>query len=148
MGKQTNILLWFKHLGVWISWSWEKILDYPSGPDLIMCVHAKSLQLCPLFVTLWTVAYQAPLSLRFSRQEFWNDLYALLQEIFLTQGSNPCLLHLLHWEVSSLPLVSLGKPNMITMSLIRGTEKESESVEMVTLSRDWMLKFRNGSTST
>ena len=25
----------------------RKILDYPSGPDLIMCVHVKSLQLCP-----------------------------------------------------------------------------------------------------
>ena len=29
---------------------------------------------------------------------------ALLQEIFQTQGSNPHLLHLLHWQVGSLPL--------------------------------------------
>ena len=29
----------------------------------------------------------------------------LLQGIFLTQGSNPCLLCLLHWQVGSLPLV-------------------------------------------
>ena len=36
--------------------------------------------------------------------------HALLQGIFLTQGSNPCLLRLLHWEVSSLPLVPPGKP--------------------------------------
>ena len=27
-----------------------------------------------LFVTLWTVAYQAPLSMGFSRQEYWNEL--------------------------------------------------------------------------
>ena len=27
-----------------------------------------------LFVTPWTVAYQAPLSLRFSRQEYWSGL--------------------------------------------------------------------------
>ena len=33
----------------------------------------------------------------------------LLQEIFLTQGSNPRLLHLLHWQVDSLPLSSPGK---------------------------------------
>ena len=26
----------------------------------------------------------------------------LLQEIFLTQGLNPCLRHLLHWQVGSL----------------------------------------------
>ena len=28
----------------------------------------------------------------------------LLQGIFLTQGSNPCLLCLLHWQTSSLPV--------------------------------------------
>ena len=28
--------------------------------------------------------------------------HALLQGIFLTQGSNPCLLCLLHWQVGSL----------------------------------------------
>ena len=27
-----------------------------------------------LFVTLWTVAYQAPLAMRFSRQEYWSAL--------------------------------------------------------------------------
>ena len=32
----------------------------------------------------------------------------LLQGIFLTQGSNLCLLHLLHWQVASLPLAPLG----------------------------------------
>ena len=27
-----------------------------------------------LFVTLWTIAYQAPLSMEFSRQEYWSGL--------------------------------------------------------------------------
>ena len=38
-----------------------------------MCVlsHFISVQLC---VTLWTVAYKAPLSSGFSRQEYWNGL--------------------------------------------------------------------------
>ena len=27
-----------------------------------------------LFATLWTVAYQAPLSIGFSRQEYWSGL--------------------------------------------------------------------------
>ena len=27
-----------------------------------------------LFATLWTVAHQAPLSMGFSRQEYWNEL--------------------------------------------------------------------------
>ena len=34
----------------------------------------KSLSHVRLFATLWTVAYQAPLSMRFSRQEYWSGL--------------------------------------------------------------------------
>ena len=30
--------------------------------------------------------------------------------IFLTQGLNPCLLRLLHWQVDSLPLSHLQSP--------------------------------------
>ena len=29
---------------------------------------------CPTFVTAWTVACQAPLSVEFSRGEYWNGL--------------------------------------------------------------------------
>ena len=36
--------------------------------------------------------------------------HALLLGIFLSQGSNPCLLHLLYWQAGSLPLVPPGKP--------------------------------------
>jgi len=38
----------------------------------------------------------------------------LFQGIFLTQGSNSCLLHLLNWKVGSLPLVSPGKSTVVT----------------------------------
>ena len=34
----------------------------------------------------------------------------LLQVIFLIQGSNPCLLHLLRWQADSLALHHLGSP--------------------------------------
>ena len=37
-----------------------------------MCV--KSLSRVRLFTTLWTVARQAPLSMGFSRQEYWSGL--------------------------------------------------------------------------
>ena len=36
--------------------------------------------------------------------------HLLLQGIFLSQGSNPSLLCLLHCQVHSLPLAPLGKP--------------------------------------
>ena len=43
----------------------------------------------PLSATPWTIAHQAPLSLEFSRQEYWSGLPFLIPGIFLTQGSNP-----------------------------------------------------------
>ena len=36
----------------------------------------------------------------------------LLQRIFPTQGSNPCLLDFLHWQGNSLPLSHLGSPKV------------------------------------
>ena len=64
---------------------------------LCLCACAKSLHSClTLFATLWTVALQAPLSMGFSRQEYWSGLPGLPQGIFPTQGLNPCLLCLLH----------------------------------------------------
>ena len=39
-----------------------------------VCVCVKSLSRVRLFVTTWTVAHQAPLSMGFSRQEYWSGL--------------------------------------------------------------------------
>ena len=36
--------------------------------------EVKSLSRVQLFATLWTVAYQAPPSMGFSRQEYWSGL--------------------------------------------------------------------------
>ena len=40
--------------------------------SLFYRLHARSLQLCLTLYTLWTVAHQAPLSMRFSREEHWS----------------------------------------------------------------------------
>ena len=50
-----------------------------------------------LSVTPWTLARQAPLSMGFSRQEYWSGLHFLLQGIFLIQGLILRLLCLLYW---------------------------------------------------
>ena len=68
-----------------------------------------------LFVTSWTVAHRAPLSMGFSRQEYWSGL------LFPTPGdlpdpgikpkrSNP--LCLLYWQANSSPLSHLGSPSI------------------------------------
>ena len=38
--------------------------------------------------------------------------HALLQGIFPSQGLNPCLLSLLHWQAGSLPLAPPGQPKV------------------------------------
>ena len=67
-----------------------------------------------LFVTLWTVAHQTPLSMESPRQEFWSG-YFLLQGVFPTQGSN---LHLLPWQAYSLPLSHQGIPQYNSLEIL------------------------------
>ena len=71
-------------------------------------VHAHTHTVMSDSATPWTVTCQAPLSMQFYRQEYWRGLSFLLQGIFPTQGLNPHLLRLLHWQAYSLPLSHLG----------------------------------------
>ena len=74
--------------------------------NLYIVSEVKSLSCVRLFVTPWSIAYQAPPSMEFSRQEYWSGLHFLLQGIFPTQGSNLHLWCLLHWHVCVLSHVS------------------------------------------
>ena len=55
--------------------------------------EVKSLSRVWLFATPWTVAYQDPQSMGFSRQEYWSGLPFPSLGIFPTQGLNLGLLH-------------------------------------------------------
>ena len=65
-----------------------------------------------LFVNLWTVACQAPLSMEFSSQQRSDGSHSLLQGIFRSQGLHPALphceqtLHCLSPRESALPSVN------------------------------------------
>ena len=73
----------------------------------MLCMSSSRVQ---LYATLWTIAHKAPLSMGFSRQEYWSvGCRVFFQGIFPTQGSNPHLLGLLHWQVGSLPPAPPGK---------------------------------------
>ena len=59
-------------------------------------------------MTPWTVARQAPLSVEFSRQEYWSELP------FPSPGDLPDpgirrFLHLLHWQAGSISAEPPGK---------------------------------------
>ena len=92
----------------WVAISFSKIFFIPIL--LRYDWHAYWLSCVWLFVTPWTVACQAPLSMGFSRQEYWVGYHTLLQWIFLAEGWNLCHLHLLHWEAGSLSLAPPRKP--------------------------------------
>ena len=47
--------------------------------------------------------------MKFSGKNTGVGCHFLFQGIFLTQGSNQCLWHLLQWQADSLPLVPLNK---------------------------------------
>ena len=63
-----------------------------------------------LFETLWTVAARLRCPWDSPGKNTGMDCHALFQGIFPTQGSNPCLLCLLLWQLGSLPLAPLEKP--------------------------------------
>ena len=66
-----------------------------------------------LFATLWTVACQPPLSMGFSKQEYWRGSPCPSPGVFPAQGSNPRLLWLLHCR-GFFTDKSWGKPEGIT----------------------------------
>ena len=88
-------------------------LPFPSPKGTRERKKVKLLNHVQLFATLWTVetvARQAPLSMGFSGKNTGEGCHFLLQGFFPTQGSNPRLLHLLHWQADSLPLEPPGMP--------------------------------------
>ena len=75
---------------------------------MFVCVVLSRVQ---LFVIPWTIAHQAPLSMEFSRQEYWSGLPFAPPGNLPTQEIEPHLPSHLHWQVDwlvskkDLPLV-------------------------------------------
>ena len=74
--------------------------DNPEQQAACKVLLSSVTQSCRLSATPWTVARQAPLSMGFPRQEYWSGqpLHSPGAGVFPTQGSNPRLLHLLHYR--------------------------------------------------
>ena len=97
-------------------------------PPGCLCTCGQSLQLC---LTICDPMDCGPLFMEFMEFCSWNSpgkytgvsCQALLQRIFLTQGSNARLLRLLHWQVGSLPLAPPGKPTGAPTYLQMGERK-------------------------
>ena len=74
---------------------------------------AQLLNRVPVFVTLWTAALQAPLSMEFSRQEYWSGLLFPTPRDLSDPGIEPVtFLFLISLPLSS-PFLSLGEVNSV-----------------------------------
>ena len=109
--KGYNYLLTDKKLEIRRVRGPEKLSGFPK---VVFMLRAKSLQLCP---TLCDPMDYSPLGssvhgILQAREPKKTGVgcHALLQGIFLTEGWNSCILHLLHWKADSLTLVPPGKP--------------------------------------
>ena len=75
---------------------------------LIACMLSR-FRCVQLFATLWT---RLLCQWDFADKNTGVGCHALLQGIFLTWGSNPCLFHLLHCQAWSLPLALPGEASV------------------------------------
>ena len=71
-----------------------------------------------LFVTLWTVACQAPLSMGFSRQEYWSGLPCPPPGDLSDSGIEPMSLMSPALQADSLPLSHWGSPIYICIGFL------------------------------
>ena len=72
------------------------LLDFP------MYMRVQSLSCVQFFATPWTVIHQAPLSMRFSRQQYWSRLPFPVPEAFPNPGFNPWI-GKIPWRRERLP---------------------------------------------
>ena len=70
-----------------------------------------------LFVTLWAVACQAPLSMGFPRQGYWSEFPCLPSGDLPSPGIEPLSFASPALQVDSLPTEPLGKPIMGSTAL-------------------------------
>ena len=84
--------------GVFLYFTAERMLSHIYIHNYIgWFVHAKLLQSCPT-LCLWTIAYQAPLSMEFLRQEDWSGMPFPSPSDPPVPGIDLHPLCLLHWQ--------------------------------------------------
>ena len=99
-------------------WEIRKEMGIPDHLTCLLKVKVKLLSRVRLFATPWTVAYQAPPSMGFSRQEYWSGV---------PLPSPP--------TVSNCSLISLPFSNLFTSKpSYNPSDHTSENTHLVTLS--------------
>ena len=99
--------------GIFLS-TWVKKMEN-LGPGIAFGVGGLVAKSCPILASPWTVAFQAPLSMEFSRQECWSGLpFPSLGDLLdpeIEPGS-PAL------QAGDLPTELWGKPQFSSVQLL------------------------------
>ena len=90
-------------------------LDFAVNLKLLFAVVFQSLSCARLFCKPTDCSLPGSSLHAISQARIQRGLYFLLQGIFSTQGSNPCLLH---WQGDSLPLSHQGSPYFKTSPIL------------------------------
>ena len=134
-------LLWLHAKSLALSWYQHVTLfslrTYAASLSLwSLCVCAKSSQSCPTLCDTLDCS-QAPLSMWFSRQEYWNGLMCPPLGDLSKLGIEPKSLHLLRWQANSIPLAPSGTPmSMVYLQENQQTRRGSYFLSMNGLIRE------------
>ena len=94
---------WILHVFLWV-------IFYKANTCVCVCKCVCACSVMPDSAAPWTIAYQAPLSMGFSRQEYWSGLPWPPSGDFPNPGIESKSLCLLHWQGDSLPTESSPSP--------------------------------------
>ena len=130
---------WKTHLHAFLScWQNSVFCGCRTEVSASVCVYV-SHSVVSNSVTPWTVDCQAPLSMEFSRQEYWSELLFPSPRDLPTQGLNPGLLHcrqILLCRLSGPP----GKPRfLLTCWLFSGVNSQLSGALWLSLSLSQQL---------
>ena len=105
----------------------------------LMCLPVWFLSCVWFFMTLWNLAHQAPLSMRFFRQEYWSGLPFPSSEALPNKESNPCplhcrqiLYHLGHPLREPLPMLIPGEGGSVSQFSCSVTSKSFDTMDSST----------------